>query len=407
MQSSGLAINLVTKSGSNVFKGSAVGTFENDSMQAQNVTKEMFDLGANGFLSGTRSRRIAVYSAEYGGPIMKNRLWFWAAADKQDINTGVVNFFDSTQGQFCQICRSAEDRSLRSRPGDLRQAEGLQKCLNNDKTDDQESPVEDQLPVELGEQIPVPRSRATTSTVTPRRHGDDAEGSDHAADERQAVGAAAADALDPAHADCLRQAGVQQPCSPTCTAGSSSITRMCRRRAVASRAATRLRRRQLRGAATSTCLWNIQSLTNRTTGFDSRSLTSTYQTTRHSWEAKSDGTYFLTNMLGGDHSLKFGVGWRRNPIQTFSHYSGGARAHHQCVGNNAANCGDGTTSPRIGGRHRAVPGGSLPRSAAEQRLVELQRLLQDGFSRAAGASTAGCGTTGRLRTISAAACRRT
>src|SRR5205085_7141898 len=36
VQSSGLAINLVTKSGSNVFKGSAVGTFENDSMQAQN-----------------------------------------------------------------------------------------------------------------------------------------------------------------------------------------------------------------------------------------------------------------------------------------------------------------------------------------------------------------------------------
>ena len=35
VQSSGLAINLVTKSGSNVFKGSAVGTFENDAMQAQ------------------------------------------------------------------------------------------------------------------------------------------------------------------------------------------------------------------------------------------------------------------------------------------------------------------------------------------------------------------------------------
>ena len=35
VQSRGLSINLVTKSGSNVFKGSAVGTFENDAMQAQ------------------------------------------------------------------------------------------------------------------------------------------------------------------------------------------------------------------------------------------------------------------------------------------------------------------------------------------------------------------------------------
>ena len=76
-------------------------------------------------------------------------------------------------------------------------------------------------------------------------------------------------------------------------------------------------------------------------GRASRSLTSTYQTDRHSWEAKSDGTYFLTNMLGGDHSLKFGVGWRRNPIRSYSHYSGGARATLQCVGNNSSNCGSG------------------------------------------------------------------
>ena len=61
----------------------------------------------------------------------------------------------------------------------------------------------------------------------------------------------------------------------------------------------------------------------------------------HSWEAKTDGTYFLSGLLGGDHSLKFGVGWRKNPIMSFSHYSGGARANVQCVGNNNANCGTG------------------------------------------------------------------
>src|SRR5262249_39757530 len=40
----------------------------------------------------------------------------------------------------------------------------------------------------------------------------------------------------------------------------------------------------------------------------------------------------------GDHSFKFGAGWRKAPIMSFSHYSGGARATVQCVGNNAANC---------------------------------------------------------------------
>jgi hypothetical protein len=89
------------------------------------------------------------------------------------------------------------------------------------------------------------------------------------------------------------------------------------------------------------CLWNQQSLTIRTTGFNSRSLTATYQTKRPSTEFKADGTYFASGILGGDHSLKFGVGYRRNPIMSFSHYSGGARAHLQCAGNVRTRCGDG------------------------------------------------------------------
>ena len=39
VQSSGLSINLVTKSGSNVFKGTFNTTFENDSMQSNNVSQ--------------------------------------------------------------------------------------------------------------------------------------------------------------------------------------------------------------------------------------------------------------------------------------------------------------------------------------------------------------------------------
>src|SRR5690606_11728634 len=86
VQSSGLAINLVTKSGSNVFKGSAVGTFENGAMQSQNVTRELFNAGSEGFLSGQPLKRITNISGEYGGPIKRNRLWFWVAADRQDID---------------------------------------------------------------------------------------------------------------------------------------------------------------------------------------------------------------------------------------------------------------------------------------------------------------------------------
>jgi hypothetical protein len=75
---------------------------------------------------------------------------------------------------------------------------------------------------------------------------------------------------------------------------------------------------------------------------------------RHSTDIKTDGTYFATNVLGGDHSLKFGVGYRKNPILSFSHYSGGGRARVQCVGNSEANCGSATFVP-VGSATGFVP----------------------------------------------------
>ena len=57
VQSSGLSINLVTKSGSNVFKGSALGTFQNDATQGNNVDEELFSRGAGGLQPVGRSAR--------------------------------------------------------------------------------------------------------------------------------------------------------------------------------------------------------------------------------------------------------------------------------------------------------------------------------------------------------------
>ena len=97
---------------------------------------------------------------------------------------------------------------------------------------------------------------------------------------------------------------------------------------------------------------------------------------------KTDGTYFLTNTLGGDHSLKFGLGWRRAPIMSFSHYCGGARAQQQCIGNNRNNCGGGAT----------VAPGSAQGFTAYQAVLYRDKLrnndwwtyngyLQDSYSR--------------------------
>jgi Carboxypeptidase regulatory-like domain len=358
VQSSGLAINLVTKSGSNVFKGTAMATYENDKMQASNVTPELFAAGANGFLSGAPIQKIAVYSFEYGGPILKDKLWFWGSADYQDINVGVVNFFDASKGPFCaDLVASQKARTLAGSItyDNLDQVSG---CLNNDKTTIKNllwkinyqlnsankiqylfqsdnkyrnrrdasatnaAEVTSQQTSDAPWKLPLPTHSITHTWIA----------NDKLVFNNMFTYVGGGFFLDyqdvPPQGDCLQSRYLGTDTAASYQTGGRE--------------------------GSGDCLWNVQALTNRTTSFNSRSKTSTYQTVRKSWEAKSDGTYLLSNVLGGDHSLKFGVGWRKNPIMSFSHYSGGARAHQQCVGNSNTNCGNGD-SVAVGSAAGLVP----------------------------------------------------
>jgi hypothetical protein len=348
VQSSGLSINLVTKSGSNVFKGTGLVTYEDDKTQSTNVTEELFNAGSNGFLSGNPIQKIANYSIEFGGPIKKDRLWFWGAADKQDINTGVLNFFDGTKGSFCSDLLTAQKSGALSSAIKYQNLGDVEKCLSNDKT------IIKDLQWKFNYQL----SRANrfqylfTSDNKYRNH--------RGANSTTAAEATTQQTSDapwklplPTHSmthtlvlgDRLvfnnqvtyvgggffldyQDVAPQGDCLQSRYLGSDNFADY-----------------QTGTRASANCLWNIQNLNNRTTSYVSRSLLNTYQTVRKSWEAKSDGTYFLSNKLGGDHSLKFGLGWRKNPILTFSHYSGGGRAQVQCVGNSSSACGDGTRVP--------------------------------------------------------------
>ena len=383
VQSSGLSINLVTKSGSNVFKGSALGFFSNDATQGNNVSEELFNAGSNGFLSGNPIKRITNYSVEYGGPIIKNKLWFWGAADNQDINVGVVNFFDAGAGELCQALIAAQ----RTGSAALRalvtydKLDDVQKCLSNDKTviknlqwkfnyqantanklqylfqsDNKYRNARGASPTTLKEattqqtsdkpwNLPLPTHSITHTLIA----------SDRLVFNNQFTYVHGGFFLD------YQDVPPQGSCAQSRYEGIDTVY-------------------QGRG---NECLWNIQALSNNTTSLSSRSLTSTYQTTRHSWEAKTDGTYFLTNKFGGDHSLKFGLGWRRNPIQSFSHYSGGARAIVQCVGNNSANCGTGAYVP-VGSAAGVVPRSAVvyrDRLATSNDWWTYNGYIQDSFSR--------------------------
>ena len=346
IQSSGLSINLVTKSGSNVFKGTSVATFENDRMQNQNVTRELFNAGSNGFVSGAPLQKILVNSGEYGGPIKKNRLWFWIAGDRQDINAGVLNFFDASKGPFCESLVAAQKAGTLSGSVTYDKLADVAKCLQNDRT------IIKDLQWKFNYQLNA-SNKFQYLFQSDNKY-------------RNARGSSASTALEVAWqqtSDAPKGVGYWGLPLPT---HSVTHTLIASDRLVFNTMFTYVhggfyldyqdvppkgncaQNAYIPGSTSAadyardaSCLWMIQARRNRTTGYRDRSADETYKTDRHSWEAKTDGTYFLTNTLGGDHSLKFGAGWRRNPIQSFSHYSGGARATMQCVGNNANNCGGG------------------------------------------------------------------
>ncbi|MGQ0735516.1 MAG: hypothetical protein ACT4QD_17910 [Acidobacteriota bacterium] len=82
-------------------------------------------------------------------------------------------------------------------------------------------------------------------------------------------------------------------------------------------------------------LATVQVLNHETTG-TSRSGTLS-DNHRPTYEARVDGSYFLTSFLGGDHSTKFGLRYRRTPVKTISKTGGGATARLRNNGVNEVN----------------------------------------------------------------------
>lgn len=94
-QTGGVGINLVTKSGSDSFRGSGRYYVTDQEFGSTNLTQELRSQGAR---SGAPIQNIKDYGIEGGGPIWKRRAWFWGSYSKQDIKVGVVNFFQKVPG---------------------------------------------------------------------------------------------------------------------------------------------------------------------------------------------------------------------------------------------------------------------------------------------------------------------
>jgi hypothetical protein len=82
----GVYMNIVTRAGGNDLSGGASGYWEDDSFQWDNVPDE---LRASGVTNGQPINFIYDVNGNVGGPIRKNRAWFFSSFRRFDINTQV------------------------------------------------------------------------------------------------------------------------------------------------------------------------------------------------------------------------------------------------------------------------------------------------------------------------------
>lgn len=84
LNSPGVAINMVTKRGTNEIKGSARFFYAPNQWQSSNTPAEVKALGSD--FTSDSTRFIREEGLEGGGPIVRDRVWLWGAASRQDIN---------------------------------------------------------------------------------------------------------------------------------------------------------------------------------------------------------------------------------------------------------------------------------------------------------------------------------
>jgi hypothetical protein len=98
----GVQLNFVLRSGTDKWRGSGRFYFENNSLQSDNVSDELFgEIG-----SYNRIGEYKDYGVEGGGPIVKGRLFAWGAYGKTQPELRIFNF-DPEVNDYRQLARDA------------------------------------------------------------------------------------------------------------------------------------------------------------------------------------------------------------------------------------------------------------------------------------------------------------
>jgi hypothetical protein len=92
----GVQINMIPRDGGNQFRGTFFASGGNTQFQSNNLDD---DLVALGFTAANRVKSVYDVNVTYGGPILRNRLWFFSTFRRWSANNYLGNTFDSQGNQ--------------------------------------------------------------------------------------------------------------------------------------------------------------------------------------------------------------------------------------------------------------------------------------------------------------------
>ncbi|MCU1381780.1 MAG: hypothetical protein JWL71_477 [Acidobacteria bacterium] len=121
-QTGGVGINLVTKSGSDKFRGSSRFYVTDQKFESNNIDDTIRRQGAS---SGNPIQNIKDYGVEAGGPLKKGKAWIWGSFGKQLVDVGVLGFYQPTA-----VCQSYKNSAVALGAS----IDSINSCLNTDET---------------------------------------------------------------------------------------------------------------------------------------------------------------------------------------------------------------------------------------------------------------------------------
>ena len=340
-QTSGVGVMLVTKSGTNRFKGSGRYFDTNDRFESNNITDAMRTQGAT---SGNPIQDVKDYGIEAGGPIKKGRAWIWGSYGKSDINVGVLNFYKPTSE--CQAFKSSAV-ALASPIKDVNN------CLNADTTLLETTNLKAEIQLFSGNKLSLFNSRSKK--------------------DRNARGA---DDLHPIETTSRQSAVPSTFGTGNWITGPSPTYKFGDQWVISDRLLLDMQYTHVGNNFIldfhEDALKDVQPALIVGTGLNLRSASQNVYL-RPVNSVNFNGNYFIPGVLGSDHALKFGAYWRDAYSESIGHTGGFATARFP---NQAAYDGDTCVSLAAG------CAAALTRdSHSIYRLTNVALFLQDTITR--------------------------